>query len=54
MTKRRRVTYSLDDFCNAVTAYRNKTMTSIAASKNFGVPESTIRKHKDNKTNSIG
>ncbi|CAF1420526.1 unnamed protein product [Rotaria magnacalcarata] len=54
MTKRRRVTYSLDDFCNAVTAYRNKTMTSIAASKKCGVPESTIRKHKDNKTNRVG
>ncbi|CAF4000203.1 unnamed protein product, partial [Rotaria sp. Silwood1] len=54
MTKRRRVTYSLDAFCNAVTAYRNKTMTSIEASKKFGVPESTIRKHKDNRSNRVG
>lgn len=54
MTKRRRVTYSVDAFRDAVTAYRNKTMSSVAASKEFGVPESTIRKHKDNKTNRVG
>ena len=47
MTKRRRVTYSLDAFLDAVTAYRNRTTSSIAASKKFGAPESTIRKHKD-------
>ena len=54
MSKRRWVTYSLDAFPDAVTAYQNKTMSSIAASKKFAVPESTIRKHKDNKTNRVG
>ena len=29
-------------------------MSSIATSKKFAVPESTIRKHKDNKTNHVG
>ncbi|CAF3863243.1 unnamed protein product [Rotaria sp. Silwood1] len=29
-------------------------MTSIEASKKFGVPESTIRKHKDNRSNRVG
>ena len=28
-------------------------MSSIVASKKFAVPESTIRKHKDNKTNRV-
>ncbi|CAF4355372.1 unnamed protein product [Rotaria sp. Silwood2] len=54
MTKRRRVTYSLDAFRDAVSAYRNKTMSSVDASKKFGVPESTIRKHKNNIINRVG
>ncbi|CAF3241860.1 unnamed protein product [Rotaria socialis] len=54
MTKKRRVTYSLDDFRNAISAYRSKSMTSVDASKKFDVPESTIRKHKNNAKNYVG
>lgn len=43
---RRRVTHTFDAFHRAVTAYQKKTMTSVEASKAYGVPESTIRKNK--------
>ena len=43
---RRRATYTFDAFHRAVTAYQKKTMTSVEASKAYGVPESTIRKNK--------
>ncbi|CAF1674770.1 unnamed protein product [Rotaria magnacalcarata] len=45
MTKKRRVTYSLDDFRNAISAYRSKSMTSVDASKKFGVQESDPSRH---------
>ena len=38
--------FSLDKFQDAVLAYRAGVMSSVEASKQYGVPESTIRKHK--------
>ena len=54
MTKKRRVTYSQDAFRAAVSAYRDRTLSSVDASRKFGVPESTIRKHKNKTKNRIG
>jgi hypothetical protein len=54
MTKKRRVVYSLDAFRQAVSAYRDKKMSSVEASKEFGVPESTIRKHRNDTKNDVG
>lgn len=51
---RRRVTYTIDAFHRAVKAYHDKTMTSVEASKIFGVPESTIRKNKNKIRTHVG
>jgi len=54
MAKKHRTTYSLDAFHQAISAYRDKIMSSIEASEKFGVPQSTIRKHKNNTNNHVG
>ena len=54
MTKKRRLTHSQDAFRAAVSVYRDRTLSSVDASRKFGGPESTIWKHKNKTKNRIG
>ena len=54
MTKRRRSVYPKDKLVNAIRAVANKKMTSLQASRLYGVPSSTIRSHLSDQTLRIG
>ncbi len=47
------MTHSLDAFHQAISAYRGKTVSYVEASTKFGVPQITIRKHKNNTNNHV-
>lgn len=51
---RGRVKYDTESLRLAVLAYRNNLMSSVEAARKFGVPESTIRKHKNDSVIRVG
>ena len=54
MVKKCRVLYSLYAFHRAISAYRDKIISSAEASKKFDVPENTIRKRQNSTNNRLG
>ena len=53
-SRRRRVNYDPQALRDAVSAYQHRSMSSVEASRKFGVPESTIRKHKNDSDVRVG